>query len=120
MPTVRQFLVLSLLCVAGVAQAQLTATIAVEPSSRKDSLTVATAVVETAMSKATGQSAKVTINEDLSDVMRATRTGEVDVYIGPPQVAALRCRAAMSSSAPRRRSSNSCWWPVASSPRWRH
>lgn len=76
------------LCTANLAQAQLTATIAVEPSSRKESFTVAVAVVEEALSKATRQAAKVSFNEDLSDVMRATRTGEVDVYIGPPQVAA--------------------------------
>lgn len=76
------------LCSAGLAHAQLTATIAVEPSSRKESFTVALAVVEDALSKASKQVAKVSFNEDLSDVMRATRTGEVDVYIGPPQVAA--------------------------------
>jgi rhodanese-related sulfurtransferase len=76
------------LTTAGLAQAQLVASIAVEPSSRKESLTVVTAVVEDGLSKATKQAAKVSINEDLSDVMRATRTGEADVYIGPPQVAA--------------------------------
>lgn len=78
----------SWLLAAGLAQAQLTAVIAVEPTSKKDSLTVVTAVVESALSKATGQATKVTINEDLTDVMRATRTGEVDIYIAPPQVAA--------------------------------
>lgn len=76
------------LLAAGLAQAQLTAVIAVEPTSKKDSLAVVTTVVETAIAKATGQPAKVSINEDLTDVMRATRTGEVDIYIAPPQVAA--------------------------------
>lgn len=73
---------------AGMAHAQLNAVIAVEPTSKKDSLTVVTAVVESALAKATGQPTRVFINEDLTDVMRATRTGEVDIYIAPPQVAA--------------------------------
>ncbi len=76
------------LLMAATAQAQLTAVIAVEPTSKKDSLAVVTAVVEAALSKATGQATKVSINQDLTDVMRATRTGEVDIYIAPPQVAA--------------------------------
>jgi rhodanese-related sulfurtransferase/ABC-type phosphate/phosphonate transport system substrate-binding protein len=88
MPAIQRLFAASFLCITGVTHAQLVATIAVEPSSRKESFTVSTAVVESALSKATGKEAKVTINEDLSDVMRATRTGEADVYIGPPQVAA--------------------------------
>jgi rhodanese-related sulfurtransferase/ABC-type phosphate/phosphonate transport system substrate-binding protein len=84
----RHFVACSWLLAAGMAHAQLTAMIAVEPTSKKDSLTVVTAVVESALTKATGQTTKVTINEDLTDVMRATRTGEVDIYIAPPQVAA--------------------------------
>lgn len=88
MSALRNFFACSWLLAAGFAQAQLTAVIAVEPTSKKDSLTVVTAVVESALSKATGQPTKVTINEDLTDVMRATRTGEVDIYIAPPQVAA--------------------------------
>lgn len=88
MPAGQHFFALSLLCAAGLAHAQLSATIAVEPSSRKESFIVSTAVVEAAISKAAGQPAKVSINEDLTDVMRATRTGEVDLFIAPPQVAA--------------------------------
>jgi rhodanese-related sulfurtransferase/ABC-type phosphate/phosphonate transport system substrate-binding protein len=84
----RQVIAGCLMLGASVAHAQLTAMIAVEPTSKKDSLAVVTATVESAISKATGQPAKVSINEDLTDVMRATRTGEVDIYIAPPQVAA--------------------------------
>ncbi|MCR5882604.1 phosphate/phosphite/phosphonate ABC transporter substrate-binding protein [Rhizobacter sp. J219] len=86
---IRQTLAASFLLSAGLVHAQqLTAMIAVEPTSKKDSLAVVTAIVESALSKATGKVAKVYINEDLTDVMRATRTGEVDIYIAPPQVAA--------------------------------
>lgn len=88
MSRIRQVLGASFLLGAGFAQAQLTAVIAVEPTSKKDSLAVVTAIVESAISKATGKTTKVSINEDLTDVMRATRTGEVDIYIAPPQVAA--------------------------------
>jgi rhodanese-related sulfurtransferase/ABC-type phosphate/phosphonate transport system substrate-binding protein len=84
----RRLLAGCLLLGASVAHAQLTAMIAVEPTSKKDSLAVVTAVIESAIGKATGQPARVVINEDLTDVMRATRTGEVDIYIAPPQVAA--------------------------------
>lgn len=85
---IRQMVAASLLLGMGFAHAQLTAVIAVEPTSKKDSLGIVTAVVESAIVKATGQPARVLINEDLTDVMRATRTGEVDIYIAPPQVAA--------------------------------
>ncbi len=88
MSALRHLVAGSWLLAAGLAQAQLTAMIAVEPTSKKDSLTVVTAVAESALTKATGQPTKVVINEDLTDVMRATRTGEVDIYIAPPQVAA--------------------------------
>lgn len=86
---IRQTLAACFLLSAGLVHAQqLTAMIAVEPTSKKESLAVVTAIVESALSKATGKVAKVSINEDLTDVMRATRTGEVDIYIAPPQVAA--------------------------------
>lgn len=86
---IRHALAACFLLSAGLVHAQpLTAMIAVEPTSKKDSLAVVTAIVESAISKATGKVAKVSINEDLTDVMRATRTGEVDIYIAPPQVAA--------------------------------
>jgi rhodanese-related sulfurtransferase len=79
---------LALLACAGVARAELNAMIAVEPTSKQDSFMVKRDKIEEALAKASGQSVKVSISEDLSDVMRATRAGEFDVYIAPPQIAA--------------------------------
>ncbi len=78
----------ALVAVIGSAHADLTVAVAVEPSARKESFTISVAGLENALNKATGQAAKVSINEDLTDVMRATRAGEFDLYIAPPQVAA--------------------------------
>lgn len=81
-------LLLSLLGSVGSACAQLTAVVAIEPTSRKDGLMVSRTVLESSLSKALGQSVTVTSTEDLTDTMRATRSGGYDIFIAPAQVAA--------------------------------
>lgn len=73
---------------AGLAHAALTTVVAVEPTSKQDSLRVSRTSVEGSLGKAAGVDVSLSFNEDLTDVMRATRTGEADIFIGPPQVAA--------------------------------
>ncbi|CAN7596740.1 rhodanese-like domain-containing protein [Acidovorax sp. LjRoot129] len=70
------------------AQAQLTALVAVEPTAKKAANTILRSAAEAGLSKAAGQSVTVATSEDLSDVMRATRSAGFDIFIGPPQVAA--------------------------------
>jgi rhodanese-related sulfurtransferase len=81
-------LILCLALCGGSAVADVTVLIAVEPTSKHDSFMFSGPTVESVFSKATGQTAKITFNEDLTESMRATRTGDFDVFIGPPQVAA--------------------------------
>jgi rhodanese-related sulfurtransferase len=77
-----------LLAVCASSHAQLTAAVAVEPTSRVDSLVLHRASMETSLGKALAQPINVTTTEDLADVMRATRSSGFDVFIGPAQVAA--------------------------------
>lgn len=70
------------------AQAQLTALVAVEPTARKAAHSIHRSAAEAGLAKAAGQPVTVTTSEDLSDVMRATRSAGFDIFIGPPQVAA--------------------------------
>lgn len=79
---------LALASLCCLAHAQLTAMIAVEPSRKKDSMSVSVPVIETSLGRTAGQPVSVIFNEDMGDAMRATRAGEHDVYIAPPQVAA--------------------------------
>ena len=65
-------LLLALLGSAGSACAQLTAVVAIEPTSRKDGLMVSRTAIESSMGKALGQSVAVSSTDDLTDVMRAT------------------------------------------------
>lgn len=44
--------------------------------------------IATTLGTASGRPVKVTKSEDLGNAMRATRTGEYDVYIAPAHVAA--------------------------------
>jgi rhodanese-related sulfurtransferase len=81
-------LLLALLGTVGSASAQLTAVVAIEPTSRKDGLMVSRTVLESSLSKALGQTVTVTSTEDLTDTMRATRSGGYDIFIAPAQVAA--------------------------------
>jgi len=72
----------------GMAHAQLTAIVAVEPTEKKAGNSILRSALEAGLSKASGQTVTVTTTEDLADAMRATRSGGYDIFIGPPQVAA--------------------------------
>jgi rhodanese-related sulfurtransferase/ABC-type phosphate/phosphonate transport system substrate-binding protein len=73
---------------AGHASAELTAMVAVEPTSKKEGLMLSRTGLESHLSKAAGQAVTVSTSDDLADVMRATRSAGYDVFIAPPQVAA--------------------------------
>jgi ABC-type nitrate/sulfonate/bicarbonate transport system substrate-binding protein len=70
------------------AAGEVTALVALEPTSGKFGVMPSRAGLETNLSKWLGQAVTVTSSEDLSDVMRATRSGGYDVFIAPAQVAA--------------------------------
>jgi rhodanese-related sulfurtransferase/ABC-type phosphate/phosphonate transport system substrate-binding protein len=70
------------------AWADLSAVVAIEPTSRKDGLMLSRTALETHLGKLTGQTVNVTFTEDLTDAMRATRSGGYDLFIAPAQVAA--------------------------------
>jgi rhodanese-related sulfurtransferase/ABC-type phosphate/phosphonate transport system substrate-binding protein len=76
------------LAAASAAASELTAIVAIEPTSKKDGMTVSRAVLASSLGKATGMAVSVVTSEDLADVMRATRSGGFDIFIAPPQVAA--------------------------------
>ena len=78
----------ALLLAAHLAQAQVTAIVAVEPTARKAAHSILRSAMESGLSKAAAQNAVVTTSDDLADVMRATRSGGYDIFIGPAQVAA--------------------------------
>ena len=79
---------LGLGCFCAWSQAEITAIVAVEPTAKKAAHTILRNQMEASLGKAAGQSASVTVSEDLADVMRATRSAGYDVFIGPAQVAA--------------------------------
>ena len=72
----------------GAARAELTAVVAMEPTSKKDALMLSRTGLESGLGKAVGKSVTVTTTDDLADVMRATRSGGYDIFIAPAQVAA--------------------------------
>ena len=78
----------AVLLACGQVAAELSAVVAIEPTSRKDGLSVSRLSMATSLSKALGQPVSVVTSEDLADVMRATRSGGYDVFIAPAQVAA--------------------------------
>ena len=73
---------------AAPAFADINALVAIEPTSRKDGLMLTRSGLESNLGKLLGQTVTVTITDDLTDAMRATRSGGYQVYIGPAQVAA--------------------------------
>ncbi|AKJ31549.1 rhodanese-like domain-containing protein [Caldimonas brevitalea] len=77
-----------LFAVSSTAQAELSAMVAVEPTSRQDAFMLSRATMESGLGKALGQQITVSKSEELADVMRATRSAEYDVFIAPAQVAA--------------------------------
>ncbi len=70
------------------AFADISALVVIEPSNRKDGMMVSRDALENHLSKALGQTVTVTTTDDMTDAMRATRSGGYDVFISPPQVAA--------------------------------
>jgi rhodanese-related sulfurtransferase/ABC-type phosphate/phosphonate transport system substrate-binding protein len=70
------------------ANAEISAIVALEPTSKKDGLMLSRAGLESGLGKAVGKQVTVTTTEDLADVMRATRSGGYDIFIAPAQVAA--------------------------------
>ncbi len=68
--------------------ADVSALVVIEPSNRKDGLMVSRDLLETRLGKALGEHVSVTVSNDMTDAMRATRSGGYDVFISPPQVAA--------------------------------
>ena len=80
---------LLLLCLLSArALADVSALVVIEPSNRKDGLMVSRDVLEARLTKALGEHVSVTISNDMTDAMRATRSGGYDVFISPAQVAA--------------------------------
>ena len=84
----KSFLGLALVLSGPWVQAQLSAVVAVEPTSKKAAHTILRSAMEAGLSRASTQPATVTVSEDLADVMRATRSAGFDIFIGPAQVAA--------------------------------
>ncbi len=84
--TLTAFLLFGLL--SARALADVSALVVIEPSNRKDGLMVSRDVMEAKLSKALGEHVTVTTSNDMTDAMRATRSGGYDVFISPAQVAA--------------------------------
>jgi rhodanese-related sulfurtransferase/ABC-type phosphate/phosphonate transport system substrate-binding protein len=74
--------------ISAQALADITALVVIEPSNRKDGMMVSRDALETHLSKVLGQPVTVTTTNDMTDAMRATRSGGYDVFISPAQVAA--------------------------------
>ncbi len=87
------FIGLALMWLAAPAQAQtearaeLKVLIGIDPSD-VESLLISTSAISSAISGASGLPAKVIKSNDLGNAMRATRTGEYDIFIAPAHVAA--------------------------------
>ena len=84
--TLTAFLLLCLL--SARALADVSALVVMEPTQRKDGMMVSRDALQNRLSRLLGEQVTVTTTEDLSDAMRATRSGGYDVFISPPQVAA--------------------------------
>ena len=80
------FLVFCLL--SARALADISALVVMEPTNRKDGMMVSRDALQNRLSKVLGETVTVTTTEDLTDAMRATRSGGYDIFISPPQVAA--------------------------------
>jgi rhodanese-related sulfurtransferase len=70
------------------AWADLTTLVVMEPTSRKDVLMLSRGNLEAGLTGSTGQKTTASASEDLTDAMRATRSGGYDIFIAPPQVVA--------------------------------
>jgi rhodanese-related sulfurtransferase len=86
---VKHFTALLLSCLLSAqALADVSALVVIEPSNRKDGLMVSRDALEARLTRALGEHVSVTVSNDMTDAMRATRSGGYDVFISPPQVAA--------------------------------
>ena len=79
---------LSLLAWSASVLADLSLLVVIEPTSRQDAFSLSAANLEAGLGAALKQQATLTKSDDLSDAMRATRSGGYDVFIAPAQVAA--------------------------------
>ena len=70
------------------ALADITALVVTEPSNRKDAMMVSREALQAHLSRVLKDAVIVTTTDDMTDAMRATRSGGYDVFIAPPQVAA--------------------------------
>jgi rhodanese-related sulfurtransferase len=70
------------------AFADVSALVVTEPSNRKDAMMVSRDALQAHLSRVLNQPVIVTTTDDMTDAMRATRSGGYDVFIAPPQVAA--------------------------------
>ncbi len=70
------------------SHAELNVMVAIDPSTPRDVLSGVYNDVTVTLSKALGQTVRVSRSTNFADVLRATRTGENDIYIVPGQVAA--------------------------------
>lgn len=78
-----------LFCLLGTrAFADVSALVVMEPTQRKDGLMVSRDALQNHLSRVLGETVTVTTSDDLTDAMRATRSGGYDLFISPPQVAA--------------------------------
>jgi rhodanese-related sulfurtransferase len=82
------FLFSILVLAPAVSSAQITALVAIEPTSRKEGLMLSRTGIESSLGKLLGQTVTVTVTDDLTEAMRTTRTGSYSIFIGPAQVAA--------------------------------
>jgi rhodanese-related sulfurtransferase/ABC-type phosphate/phosphonate transport system substrate-binding protein len=68
--------------------AEISAVVAIEPTARKAGLLLSRFSAENKLGKLLGQTVKFATSEDMTDVMRATRSRDYDVFIAPAQVVA--------------------------------
>lgn len=79
---------LALLLGSALAHAQLAALVAVEPTAKKAAHSILRSALQDGLTQAAAQPVEVTSSDDLANAMRATRSGDFDIFIAPPQVAA--------------------------------
>ena len=70
------------------AGAEVQALLALEPTQRKDGLMISRPGLEASLRALLGTEVSVSSTDDLTDTMRATRSGAYDIFVAPPQVVA--------------------------------
>lgn len=78
----------ALLFTGAPARAQLSAMVAIDPSTADQGLYAVSSDLSTSLGKALKSPVRIDRSTDFADVLRSTRTGEYDIYIVPVQVAA--------------------------------